>query len=101
MAFTEDLTVFFDTLGFAEDAEINLPESVKRTVKIILNTPSQDIQIFETAVETDLPNVMIKTVDTDGVKTQRDTIKILSLNKSFKINRIAHDGTGVSTLYFK
>ena len=96
MAFTEDLNQFFDTDDFAVEAVINMPLAATRNVKVIFNTPSQSVQIYDTSIQYDAPNCQIKTSDLSGVKQNRDTILINAV--TYKIELIIHDGTGISTL---
>lgn len=98
MAFTEDLSQFFETDDFAVEAVITLPDSSLRTVKTIFNTPSQSVEIYDTNIESDAPNLTVKTADLTGVKT-RNSINVGGTD--YLIEHISHDGTGVSTLFIK
>ena len=98
MALTENLDQFFDTDDFAVDAVITLTNSSTVAVKVIFNTPSQSVQIYNTDIEFDKPFCEIKTSDLNGVK-RGNAILINSVN--YKIEKIVDDGTGVSTLYLK
>lgn len=100
MAFTEDLSVFFDTkTGFADDAVINLSPTGTRRVKVIFNTPTQSVQIFDSSIEADAPNLQVETSDLTGVRKGRETITVRG--RTYSIEKIADDGTGLSTLYLK
>ncbi|HEY0545315.1 MAG TPA: head-tail joining protein [Pyrinomonadaceae bacterium] len=95
MAFTEDLTLFFDPDGFAIEAVFNLSPT-PRTASVIFNTPSQAVDIYDAQVEADAPNLLAKTSDLSGVK-RGTTVTVNSV--AYKVERIADDGTGVSTVY--
>jgi hypothetical protein len=98
MAFTENIGAFFLDADFAIDAVFSLSPSGTRTVKVIFNTPSQEIVIYDTAIEADSPNLMCKTADLASVKRGLN----VSVNATnYKIERLTHDGTGVSTVYLK
>ena len=98
MAFTEDLSLFFDPDGFAIEGVFNLGGSpaVTRTVSVIFNTPSQSVDLYGTQVEADAPNLLAATSDLAGV-TRARTVTIAGT--TYKVERIVPDGTGVSTVY--
>lgn len=95
MAFTENLSLFFDQDGFAVEAVFNLSPT-PRTVSVIFNTPSQSVEMYGTETEADAPNLMARTADLTGVGRAK-TVTVNSV--IYKVERIAHDGTGVSTVY--
>ena len=95
MPFTENLSVFFDPDGFAQDAVFNLSPT-PRTVQVIFNTPSQAVDIYDAQVEADAPNLMAPTSDLASV-TRARTVTVNGT--TYKVERIANDGTGVSTVY--
>lgn len=98
MAFTEDLDQFLDTDDFAVEAVFSLAPSGTRNVNVIFDTPTQSVDIYDTAIETDAPFVRCKTEDLNGVKINAN-VQIASVN--YKVKRITNDGTGISIVYLK
>lgn len=96
--FSENLNQFFETNDFAVDAVINYGSNQTRDLKVIFETPSQSVEIYDTAIEADAPRLSCKTSDLSQVK-QYDTVTVQS--NTYKIERISHDGTGISFLYLK
>lgn len=96
MAFTEDLSVFFDTDDFAVEAIFNLTPSGTRTVNVIFNTPSQEVRIYDQTIESDAPFLTCRTSDLATIPN-RGTVTIDAV--AYTIGKIVHDGTGVSTVY--
>jgi hypothetical protein len=96
--FSENLNQFFETNDFAVDAVINYGSNQTRDLKVIFETPSQSVEIYDTSIEADAPRLSCKTSDLNQVK-QYDTVTLQ--NSTYKIERINHDGTGISFLYLK
>ena len=98
MAFTEDLDKFFSIAEFAVEAVITLPDASTRSINVIFDEGTDRVSLFEQNIESNVPQFLAKTSDLAGVKT-RNQVAIGA--KNFSIERIAHDGTGVSTVYLK
>lgn len=96
--FSENLNQFFETDDFAVDAVINYGNNLTRNVKVIFETPSQSVEIYDTSIEADAPRLSCKTSDLNLVK-RNDTVTVQT--KTYRIERINHDGTGISFLYLK
>ena len=96
--FSENLNQFFETDDFAVDAVINFGSNQTRNVKVIFETPSQSVEIYDTSIEADAPRLSCKTSDLVSVKGN-DTVTVQT--KTYTIERIGHDGTGISFLYLK
>lgn len=99
MAFTEDFAVFFDQDDFATSATINFQSGASREISVIFDAVTQGATLYEAAIEANTPNLQCQSSDLIGVKTKKDTIIITG--KSYIIERIEPDGTGVSTVYLK
>ena len=93
--FNEDLSLFFDEKDFAVEAILNLGTST-RSIKAIFETPTQSVEIYDTAIEADAPRVTCRTQDLTGIKRGH---AVTVQNQSYKIEKISHDGTGLSFLY--
>lgn len=98
MAFVEDLDVFFETDDFAVEAVITLSDASTRGVNVIFETPSQAVDIYDSAVVDDMPMLRIKTINLENVR-RGDQIEVES--KNYIIERMIDDGTGVSSVYLK
>lgn len=94
--FTENLNDFFD--DFAVPAVVTLPDSTTRTIEVIFDEATERVDLYSSNVEANVPTATAKTSDLEGVKTKRP---IVIGGKNFTIERIAHDGTGISTIYLK
>jgi hypothetical protein len=97
MAFTENLQQFFETEDFAIGVTFVLASGATRQIKAIFDTPSQSVELYETAIEAGVPKLICATSETSGLERASTTIN----GVAYKIARIAHDGTGVSVLYLK
>lgn len=93
--FEEDLDCFFDTDDFADEISIETQTGTVLTVGIFDN-PSDAIEIYNTAIESVLPVVRVKTSSIEAVKV-KDTLTHKSI--SYRIERIETGGTGISFLY--
>ena len=99
MAFVENLGAFFNQDDFAVTAILKLEDGgATRSISAIFNTPTQSIEIYNTAIETDNPFLMCRTSDLSGVRNKQ---KVVVEGKTFTIEKISADGTGVSTIYLK
>jgi hypothetical protein len=99
MAFAEDLSVFFDVDGFAVAAEIRTAQNaLVRTVNAILSTPSQELALFAANVEAGYPFALFKTADLADVTRQH---KIVIAGTTYRVERLEHDGTGVTTVQLR
>lgn len=92
----EDLNDFFD--DFAVEAAITLNDSSVRTINVIFDEATAGVDLYSQNIEANVPTVTAKTSDLTGVKTRN---QISFLSKTFSIERISHDGTGISTVYLK
>ena len=99
MAFTEDFGVFFNESDFAVGATITLQTGATRQIKIIFDAVTQNVSLYDTNIEANTPNFQCQSSDMAGVKTRVSTIAING--KTYTIERIEPDGTGVSTVYLK
>lgn len=98
MAFAENLTQFFDTRDFAEVATLHLAGPTTRTINAIFNHPSQEVTLYDTAVEADSPNMQCQKADALGL-ARGNTVDVGG--STHKVVRIADDGTGLVTVYFE
>jgi hypothetical protein len=96
MAFTENLSQFFETDDFGVEATINTSPS--RTINVIFDTPTEGVQMYESSVEADAPVFECNTSDLAGV-TVGNTATIGG--SVYKIKKIRDDGTGVSRVTLK
>jgi hypothetical protein len=99
VAFTEDLSQFFEEDDFAVQSVIKTAagETV-RTISVIFNTPTQEVAVFDTGVESNLPLVQCLTSDLDGV-TKSHTMAINAVD--YRISDREDDGTGISTVQLR
>jgi hypothetical protein len=95
--FDEDRSQFFDTRDFAEVATLHLAGG-DRAANVIFNTPSQAVEIYDTAVEAGSPNLQCLKEDAAGLK-RGDTVSVAG--GTHTVVRIAADGTGLVTVYFE
>ena len=96
MAFTEDLSLFFDVSGgFAVAAVITMGSST-RSIPVIFNDPTQSVEIYDTSVEAGAPFLQAQATDVAGVK-KGHTAQVNSV--TYKIERVHRDGTGLAILY--
>lgn len=98
MAFTENLDQFFSTDDFAVEAVFTLSNASTRTVKVIFDTPSQNVEIYDTDIEADAPFLRCKTSDVVGIENGTVTVN----GNVYKVKKVTKDdGTGVSLVYLK
>jgi hypothetical protein len=98
VSFTEDLTLFFDQDDFAVAAIIKNGATVIRTISVIFNTPSQELEIFDASVESNLPFVQCASSDMAGI-TNSHTMTISLI--VYRIVKIEPDGTGTSIVQLR
>lgn len=96
MAFAEDLDDFFDLDGFAVEAEINT--SPRRTIKVLLSTPTEEVTLYEGQVEAGAKFFKAKSSDLTGV---RDGHLATIGGTTYKIRTIADDGHETKRVYLK
>jgi hypothetical protein len=99
VAFTEDLSQFFEEDDFAVAVAIKIAAGASvRTISGIFNTPSQEVEIFDTNFEGNLPSVLCRSSDLAGI-TNAHTMTISAV--VYRITKIEPDGTGVSTVHLR
>jgi hypothetical protein len=98
MAFAEDLSQFFDTRDFAVAATLHLAGGVTRAVDVIFNDPSQEVTVYDTAVEAGSPHMQCLKSDAAGL-ARGNPVDVGG--GTHTVVRIADDGTGVVTVYFE
>jgi hypothetical protein len=96
VAFTEELSQFFDTDEHAVAAVVrNKAGATVRTINVILETPQQNVAIFDAEVEAGVPLAHCATADLAGV-AHGYTLTIGA--DVYVIVTHTSDGTGVSTV---
>ena len=95
MAFSEDLSQFFDTDDFAVEAVFSRDGNNIATVKVICDSPTEAIQFEQVEVAADNPFCTAKTSEIASVR-RRDTATIGDV--AYKVTAIKHDGTGVTRI---
>ena len=99
MAFEEDLRQFFEEDDFAVPSIIKTAAGATvRTISVIFNTPSQEVEIFDTDFEGNLPFALCRSSDLASI-TNNHTMTISSV--VYRIAKIEPDGTGVSTVHLR
>lgn len=69
MAFTEDLTVFFETNDFAVVATVKNASSVTvRSANVIDNLPQEEVALFDSDARADAHYVLAKWADVSDVR---------------------------------
>src|ERR1043165_3285404 len=96
--FAEDRSQFFDTRDFAEVATLHLAGGVTRALNVIFNDPSQEVTVYDTAVEASRPTMQCLKEDVAGLA--RGNLVDVS-GGTHTVVRIAADGTGLVTVYFE
>jgi hypothetical protein len=92
------LDLFFDQNEFGVEAVITLTSGSTRKLSVIFQTPSQEVNIYDSSIEANTPNFLCQSADLEGARTG-DTVVID--RRTYKIGRISDDGTGSSTVYLK
>lgn len=100
MAFTEDLSLFFDTTnGFAVDVTINTSVGVLvRTIKGIMTSALENLAMFDAQVEASGPELVCRTSDLTSVDHSN---KFVIAGVTYRLINRLDDGTGTSTLSLK
>lgn len=96
--FVENLDNFFT--DFAEAAEITLSNNSVIQLKVIFDSPTENVELYDSNIEANAFFVTVKTSDIQVVK-KRNTIKLLERNKTYSIENIRDNGTGLSYLDLK
>lgn len=96
MAFAEDLTQFFNTDEFAVLAVFKRQNVAVAQVNAIFDQPTLPVGIYEAEIDELQPRVMAPTAELAEI--QRGDICELPAG-AFRVEKITHDGTGVSTVY--
>lgn len=96
MAFTEDLTPFFDTNDFAVEATIKNPDnSTLRTANVIFDDGRQNAGLLNAGIEVPNTTMRCKTADLASVTHNH---KVTIGATTYRIINRQDDGTGVSTV---
>jgi hypothetical protein len=96
MAFVEDLTVFFNPAEFAVAAVFKRGAATVAACNVIFDDPTQQIALYEQGVEEAAPRLRARTADVAAVR-RNDLVTVNAV--IWRVERLANDGTGVSTLY--
>lgn len=98
MAFMEDLDQFFEDDDFAEEVMVTFASGATRSFMAIVETPTQGVGVYEAEVESDAPYLRCKTGDTTGIRRE-NTVSVR--DETWIVERVRHEGTGVSLIYFR
>jgi hypothetical protein len=98
VAFDENLTQFFEVGDFAVEAVIKDGSTAVRTISVIFNDPRQDVAIFDSAVESNLPFALCRTSDLEDVE---HGFTMAIGGAVYRIVENQSDGTGVSTVQLR
>jgi hypothetical protein len=98
VAFTEDLTQFFDQRDFAVEAVIKDGSAAVRSINVIFDDPRGQVVVFGADIEDALPSALCRTADLEDVEhgftmTIAGTVYRIVGNQS--------DGTGTSTVQLR
>lgn len=85
MAFTEDLTVFFDEFAVSAVFHLGGMPAVNLTRNVIKDDPTEDVQTYDTSIEARAPTLRVATADIPGV-VRGMTVTINSV--TYKIERV-------------
>lgn len=96
MAFVEDLTVFFNPADFAVAAVFTRGAATVATCNVIFDDPTHEVALYEQALEEIAPRLRARTADVAAVR-RNDLVTVNAV--VWRVERLAADGTGVSTLY--
>lgn len=94
--FAEDLSLFFSLDEHAVAAVITLSNNTQLTVNVIFNSQTAENRFLDTGIVSESPNLIAATSDLTGV---RKNDYVFVEGESRKIEKILHDGTGMSTVY--
>ncbi len=95
MAFTEDLSVFFDQADFAVEAVFSRGGNEVACASVIFDIPTEYVGFEQVNVAADAPYCLARTSDVSGVK-RADSVVIEDV--TYKVALIKHDGTGVTRI---
>ncbi len=99
MAFTEDLTVFFDEAEHAVAATLKTSAGVMvRTLTVIVDTPLDELVSLSAGVEAGQPQVLCRTAD---IAAARHEYQLVIGATTYRIVNHKDDGTGVSTVWLR
>lgn len=93
--FAEDLSLFFATEDFAVQAVMTI-NNAQKTVKVIINTPTMDVAIYDTEIVADTPFFFAATGDIAGLRKPNP---VVIGGTNYRVEKVTHDGTGLSTVY--
>lgn len=99
MAFTENLSLFFDTTnGHAVDAVIKSGATTVRTIKVIFDGGLDNAALLGVQIEVPSPTLVCRTSDLDvsPAVTHANTFVIAGV--TYKVTNRSDDGAGVSTV---
>jgi hypothetical protein len=101
MAFTEDLSLFFDTTdGFAVDARITDGGSFDRSLAVLFNDPTSEISVYDASIEELQANFLTPAATMDGV--ERDfRVVITGDARTFYVDRLHPDGNGMMFVFLR
>ena len=97
MPFTEDLSQFFDTADFADEATITV-NALPVKINVIFNNPTEDVVMLDSNVTAPAPFLMCRESDLTGLRVNQ-AVSVRS--QSFKIAALNKDGTGTATIELK
>ena len=95
MAFTEDLTPFFDTDDFAVEAVFTRASATIATCNVIYDVPTEYRTMDTVSLAEDAPFLMCRTADIADVEAQ-DSVTIDGT--AYTVAQIKDDGTGVTRI---
>lgn len=93
MAFTEDLSTFFDEDEFAVEAVFSRDGNEIARCSVILDVPTEYVAFDNVSVAADAPFCLAKTADVNAIK-RKDLCTIADVE--YVVAQIKHDGTGVT-----
>lgn len=97
MAFTEDLSPFFDVDdGFAVEAEFARGATLLKTCNVIFDDPTHEVSLYEQGVEERAPTLRAKSADVATIK-RGDIATVNAVD--YRVERIHADGTGITIIY--
>lgn len=99
MAFTEDLSIFFDTDDFAVNATFTKSDNSTVSKNIIFDNGTNQEVMYDAQIEANTPSAMIKTSDLTGI-VRGNNVSINAVN--YKIERLEklEDGA-ITRIYLK
>ena len=95
MAFVEDFAVFFNPADFAVAAVFQRQNVPVVACHVIFDDPTQQIEVYDQAVEELAPRLRARTADVTDVR-RKDVVEV---NGSlYRVERLSPDGTGVTNI---